>query len=88
MTYIACESQFPEMFEAVLMVESQPALQVCTHCEFQLGCLKQVDPATSGFDGVSGGYVWANGRVKTWSVKDDGPLNEYRRWLTTRKVTA
>ena len=88
MTYIACETQFPDLFDSFHKAEALPALAICRTCEFQLGCLKQVDPATSGFDGVSGGYVWANGRVKTWSVKDDGPLNEYRRWLTTRKVTA
>ena len=88
MTFIACETQFPDLFDAFYKAEALPALAICRTCEYQVECLKQVNPAESNYDGIAGGYVWTNGKVKDWSIFDDSHLVAYRTWLAARKIPA
>ena len=88
MTFIACETQFPDLFDAVYKVEALPVLKICATCEYQVECLKRVNPAENYYDGIAGGYVWRNGKPKLWSIRDRKHLVAYRTWLASRKVSA
>jgi hypothetical protein len=44
------------------------AWRTCLSCPVKAECLEMVDPQASGFDGVAGGKMWANGRDVTEEV--------------------
>ena len=46
------------------MPEARKLLMVCQECPFRASCIARVLPKKSRFDGVCGGRLWINGRIR------------------------
>lgn len=58
-----CRNSDPELFENEWLYDQ--ALALCQTCPVRLWCLQRVDPIRGFFDGVAGGFIWVDGKVKS-----------------------
>lgn len=65
------------LFDMVEWPDAELGLSACQTCTMKVECLKLVDPLRSYFDGIAGGYVWIDGNIKQWSVKETETLEAY-----------
>ena len=65
------------LFDMVEWPDAELGLSTCQTCTMKVECLKLVDPLRSYFDGICGGYVWIEGNIKDWSVKETDSLDAY-----------
>jgi hypothetical protein len=79
--------QFPaEAFDMVEYPLTDLGLSVCEGCTQKVECLKLVDPLRSYFDGIAGGYVWKDGSINEWSVKETESLEGYFATMPQRRT--
>ncbi len=65
------------IFDMVEWPDAELGLSTCETCPMRVECLKLVDPLRSYYDGICGGYVWIEGNIKDWSVKETDSLDAY-----------
>jgi hypothetical protein len=72
----ACSEVTPYVFEDP--DNPKTALAYCAVCPVRAWCLRQVQPASSYFDGIAGGHVWKEGQHRGGDRKDP-ILRDYLR---------
>lgn len=81
-----CQSMPPAVFDKVDIIDSREGLEACRGCSAKLACLLAVDPFRSYYDGIAGGYVWVDGRVKEWSAVEIDTIGDYYATLPANRT--
>jgi hypothetical protein len=80
----ACEGADPTVFDQTHFQNTSLGLGMCERCPVRAWCLETVDPANGNFDGIAGGHVWVDGKIK-WAIPGDEIATNYleRRNINT-----
>lgn len=80
----ACEGTDPTIFDQTDWQNTNLGISICERCPVRAWCLETVDPARGNFDGIAGGHVWVDGKIK-WSIPGDTIATNYleRRNIST-----
>lgn len=83
-TAAVCRELPPGLFDVTSPIDTRPGLETCATCTVKVECLRAVDPWRSYYDGIAGGYVWQDGRVREWSVKENDTIAAYYATIPSR----
>lgn len=72
----SCEGADPTIFDQTDWQSTGIGLSICETCPVRAWCLETVDPAKGNFDGIAGGHVWIDGRIK-WAIPADPIATNY-----------
>ena len=72
----ACEGADPVVFDQTDWQNTTLGLSICERCPVRAWCLETVDPAQGNFDGIAGGHIWVDGKIK-WSIPGDEIATNY-----------
>jgi hypothetical protein len=72
----ACEGADPTIFDQTDWQNTNIGISICERCPVRAWCLETVDPARGNFDGIAGGHVWIDGKIK-WSIPGDEIATNY-----------
>lgn len=68
-----CRGANPKVFDFTEWKRARYALSLCSTCPVRQLCLFTLDPLWTSYDGVSGGFVWLNGKpqVRSYLILND-----------------
>lgn len=72
----ACEGADPTIFDQTDYKNTSIGLRICERCPVRAWCLETVNPAQGNFDGIAGGHVWLDGKIK-WAIPADPIATNY-----------